>query len=83
MTQTAIATIRAILDTLRRRNIQATKGHRFDSEWAVGLIAFFDRDQAARSVALHAALDLDGTWYNGFVEVDRDGFLIIRRKHGA
>lgn len=83
MTQNAIATIRAIPDMLRRRNIQATKGYRFDSDWAEGLIAFFCQDHAVRSVAFHAALDLDGTWYNGFVEVDRDGFLIIRRKHGA
>ena len=46
MTQNAIATIRAIPDTLRRRNIQATKGYRFDSDWAEGLIAFFSQDHA-------------------------------------
>ena len=83
MTQTAIATIRAIPDTLRRRNIRAIHGFSFDSEWADSLIDFFRQDHAARAVAFRAALDLDGTWYNGVVEVDRDGFLIIRRKHGT
>ena len=82
MTQTAMNTIRLIPDTLRRRNIRATRGYSFNSEWAESLIAYFHRETAAKSVAYAASLDLDGTWYNGIVEVDRDGHLMIRRKHG-
>ncbi len=81
MTQAAIATIRTLPAKLQERGIRAVRGFSFDADWAENLIGYFTRECAAHSVEYRAALNLDGTVYNGTVEVSREGWLTIRRAH--
>ncbi len=83
MTQTAIATIRAIPGKLRRRSISGICGTRFNEAWAENLICYFCSERAAASAVFPASIELEGIRYNGFIEVSRDGFLQIRLKHGT
>ena len=82
MTDSAASAILGMPEMLKRRQVRATRGFCFDCAWAESIIHFFGREIAAHSLTFPASILLEGTWYNGFVNVDREGHMAIRLKHG-
>lgn len=70
-----------VCDKLHQRKIRKTNGYDFTAKDMSRIIKFFFKEKAAQSVSCEALIQLNGTVYNGFITIWRDGSLQIALKH--
>lgn len=70
-----------VCDKLHQRKIRKTNGYDFSAKDMSRVIKFFLKEKAAQSVSYEALIQLDGTVYNGFITIWRDGTLNVNLVH--
>lgn len=71
-----------IQGTLKRRNIVQSNGYPFGVGWTDKLIRSFTKAiPTPASITYKMMVWLETRWYDGEIEITRDGDLIVRLEH--
>ena len=82
MTNEILNKFLSIQDTLKRRNICQPSGYPFQTGWTDKLIRSFAKAVPAPvSITYKMIVWLENRWYDGEIEITRDGNLIVRLAH--
>ena len=82
MTNEILNKFLSIQDTLKRRNIRQPSGYPFQTGWTDKLIRSFAKAVPAPvSITYKMIVWLENRWYDGEIEITRDGNLIVRLAH--
>ena len=81
MKNEALNKMLAMPQALKRRNVYRADSRPFGIGWMDKMIRAFETMPTPVSITYEASLFIEGKWYDGEIEVSRDGDLAVRMRH--